>query len=445
MKPLSSPRNFDVIPNFKEYIANFTNLGNLVATFTSIGNTLLLKSSDLQAFRDIFKSQKAQSDIRINEATADLEISKQNEKSVDAALKEVEKMIDDVKQRIEKAKDEMKKKPLSFGDIVGNVGELATAVSAVMAAVPTGGACLLILAPDIISFSKTVYNNATPLVQAIIDDKETQTLTVAKDQYAKVKEDVNDIANASTKVTNLLNVINTIKGGKTPDNSKLMDLVQKGAELAYEHLLKQQDLKSAQMKTKVLGERFVSEEGLQKFHDTAIALTTLSEEIIREAGPKVIQAAFSKVDTFLDFAFRAQRSIEIYLLKDQTQYVYYDVGRVHPDVEADNIRDSDLADFLTTSYQLSFTRLLDPTDMWKAYQIYFDRPLLKGIRRLSFTEPDILETFRSTFTLTFQFRRGHTLSTALPYQDSGCRNRVYWRYGRRRYCLLQTRARWVVL
>ncbi|KAJ5500050.1 hypothetical protein N7453_009101 [Penicillium expansum] len=41
--------------------------------------------------------------------------------------------------------------------------------------------------------------------------------------------------------------------------------------------------------------------------------------------------------------------------------------------------------------------------MWKAYQTYFDRPLLKDIRRLSFTDPGILETFRSTFTLTFSF------------------------------------------
>lgn len=89
-------------------------------------------------------------------------------------------MIDDVKQRIEKAKDEMKRKCLGFQGIVGNIVDLAVAVSVVMAAAPTGGASLLVLAPDIISFSKTVYDNAAPLVQAILDDKKTETLAVAK-------------------------------------------------------------------------------------------------------------------------------------------------------------------------------------------------------------------------------------------------------------------------
>lgn len=45
MNPLGLPRNFDVIPNFKEYMANYSNVANLVTTFTSIGSTLLIKSS----------------------------------------------------------------------------------------------------------------------------------------------------------------------------------------------------------------------------------------------------------------------------------------------------------------------------------------------------------------------------------------------------------------
>ncbi|KAF6748938.1 hypothetical protein DFP72DRAFT_915039 [Ephemerocybe angulata] len=97
-----------------------------------------------------------------------------------------------------------------------------------MAAVPTGGASLLVSVPDIISFSKTVYNNAAPLAKAILDNEENQTLAVAKDQFNKVKEDVDDIGNASKKIANLLDVIDKIKGGKTPDNSKLMDLPEKG-------------------------------------------------------------------------------------------------------------------------------------------------------------------------------------------------------------------------
>ncbi|KAJ5160767.1 uncharacterized protein N7482_007771 [Penicillium canariense] len=107
------------------------------------------------------------------------------------------------------------------------------------------------------------------------------------------------------------------------------------------------------------------------------------------AGEDVLQAASSKVDILLNFAFRAQRSIEIYLLLDQTQYVYYDVGCVHPDIKAEYIRNPDSVVSLTTSYQSSFERLLDPTSMWNTYT--------------SFTDPETLDMFRSTFTLTFSF------------------------------------------
>lgn len=403
MNPLGLARNLDVIPDFDRYITNFTGLGNLVTTFRGIGYTNLLHSSDLQEFQNIFTSQRVQSDVRIQEANADIEISKQSEEDLGVALKEVEKMIDDVRKRIEKAKEDMKQKPLSFREFVGDVAQLATAVSAVMAAAPTGGASLLVLAPDVISLSKTVYDNATPLVQAIIDDKDTETLALAKSQYKKVKQDVNDIKKASDKVTNLLNVIDIIKGAKTPDNSKIMDLVQKGAELAYEYLLKQQELKKAQMRTKALGEKLASEGALQEFHSKAIARTELNEKIIREAGFKILQAASSKVDLLLDFAFRAQRSIEIYLLKDQSQYVYYDVGCVHPDIEAEYIRNADSFVSLTTSYQSSFDRLLDPTSMWDTYRTYFNRQLYTDIHRRSFIDPETLDTFRSTFTLTFSF------------------------------------------
>ncbi|KAH6716891.1 hypothetical protein BKA61DRAFT_718522 [Leptodontidium sp. MPI-SDFR-AT-0119] len=79
----------------------------------------------------------------------------------------VQMMIDDVQQRIEKAKEEMK----------------IVAVGAVMAAVLTGGASLVALAPGVITLSKTVYDNAGPLVQAMMDDKETETLTEATKQF----------------------------------------------------------------------------------------------------------------------------------------------------------------------------------------------------------------------------------------------------------------------
>jgi hypothetical protein len=168
------------------------------------------------------------------------------------------------------------------------------------------------------------------------------------------------------------------------------------------------------METEALTADLTSEKEVLAFHDAAKDLNKLTTEIIREAGLKVIQAAFSRVDILLSLAFRAQRSIESYLLIDQTQLVYYDVGRIHPDAEADYIRDADpannnqtlkaLADAHVTLYQTSFSRILNPTDMFETYNTYFKHlQLRKDIYRHSFSDPKDLETFRATFTLTFNF------------------------------------------
>ncbi|KAL5316524.1 hypothetical protein ACEPPN_015573 [Leptodophora sp. 'Broadleaf-Isolate-01'] len=95
----------------------------------------------------------------------------------------VQMMIDDVQQRIEKAKEEMKSKLMDWKQVAGTVFEVVVAVGAVMAAVLTGGASLVALAPGVITLGKTVYDNAGPLVQAMMDDKETETLTEATKQF----------------------------------------------------------------------------------------------------------------------------------------------------------------------------------------------------------------------------------------------------------------------
>ena len=139
----------------------------------------------------------------------------------------------------------MKRRPLTFCQVVGNVAQLASAVSAVMAAARPGGPSLLLLAPNIVSLTDTVYNNGSELVKAVLDDKQTEARTEVKDKYDAVKSNVEDVTKVSQKITNMVDVIDNIRRAKTSDNSKLIDLVQKWAQLAYEHLLKQQELQMA--------------------------------------------------------------------------------------------------------------------------------------------------------------------------------------------------------
>jgi hypothetical protein len=413
MNPLGLPRDMDVIANFKEYISNLTNLTNLHVTFASIGSVFLLKSTELATFQDVFRSQRMQSQIRIESTMSEIEISVHEEKNLDTALKSVQTMMDTIAAQIEKAKEEMKRKPVSFMDKLKDVAELAAVVASVVAAVPTGGASLLAMAPHVITFTKTAFDNFDPLLKAVIDGEDTETLKKAKGQLEKVKDDRDKIQEASGKITDMVNFIDKIKAAKTPDNSKLVGLLQKAAELAYEYMLKQQDLQIAQMRTAGLKQRLASENELRAFHDQAIARTSIDENITREAGLKIIQSAFAQTDILLKFAFYAQRSIEIYLLVDQTQYVYYDAGRVHPDVEADCLPDPGSINALNTAYMESAKRLLDPTGMWKTWQDYFGQPLKDDIRRLPvFNDPADLAEFRTTYRLAFSF----DVETELPSQ-----------------------------
>lgn len=122
----------------------------------------------------------------------------------------------------------------------------------------------------------------------------------------------------------------------------------------------------------------------------------------------------------LGLAFRAQRSVEIYILEDQIQNVYYDIGYVHPDLEANYVYasyfvdiapgDSKILDNRTTAltvlqaaYNISSSRLLKPGDMQSPYNDYFagDNPPHKDTLRLAYDDPEIISTFRNTLKFTF--------------------------------------------
>lgn len=402
MNPLGLPRDLDIIPDFNGYEDKLTRLTTLVQAFASIGDILVLDSSQQETFRNIFISQRSQSSIRVAEAEDGINESSRDEENIRVAMKELDKMIADVQQRIKSAEEEMKGKLLSFKDVAGNVFQFATAVSAVMAAAPTGGASLLVLAPDIMTFGSTVYDKAAPIVQAILDDKKTESLTKAKEQYSKVKADVDAIGETSKKVTELLGVIDKMRSKKTADNSKVMDLVLKGAELAYDYMLKNQELSQAKLRREAFERKKASELVLLSFHNEAIDGLGLDAEVIRNAGLKVMQAAFSQLDVVLTAAFYVQRSIEIYLLIDQARYVYFDAGWVHPDVEAELLRQSKFSQLIAT-YAQSRARLLDPAGMSSTYQRYFTDGIRKDIHTLDPFHDDDIEAFRSTFTLTFDF------------------------------------------
>ena len=114
-----------------------------------------------------------------------------------------------------------------------------------------------------------------------------------------------------------------------------------------------------------------------------------------------------KVDTLLSVAFRAERSLEIYALGSEARTLLFDAGYVHPDVDRDFTDQRLNSDFkqnnaaLIAAYTDSWGRLLQPELMRNDYTAYFKGLQDELIRTLSFTDPEILQTFRDTHDLAF--------------------------------------------
>ncbi|MDX1928829.1 MAG: hypothetical protein SFV81_20025 [Pirellulaceae bacterium] len=127
--------------------------------------------------------------------------------------------------------------------------------------------------------------------------------------------------------------------------------------------------------------------------------------ILDDSAITTVRTAQRAVDALLADAFRAQRSVEIYTLKDVSGLVYYDSGFIHPDIEADFA--SELLDrpSLIQAYQASWANLLQPISLQNAYVGYFsgdpNYDFAPDLLTLEFTAPDLLSRFRTSRTLQF--------------------------------------------
>ncbi|KJK79839.1 hypothetical protein H634G_04078 [Metarhizium anisopliae BRIP 53293] len=93
-------------------------------------------------------------------------------------------------------------------------------------------------------------------------------------------------------------------------------------------------------------------------------------------------------------------------IRDQIQNVLYDIGHVHPDLEGDYAFFSVSTVELVSAYDTSISKgLVRPTSMYNPYLNYLESPKA-DISRHIFDDAETLETFRSTFTMTFEMDVG---------------------------------------
>ncbi|KAJ9118100.1 hypothetical protein QFC22_003999 [Naganishia vaughanmartiniae] len=400
---LGMQRDLDVVPDFDKYIGEFTSFGPLVLQLFATGVSQVLHAVDLQSLQALPMIDKQKAKDALASAKDSNSIAQTERQDVDDSIAELDQKVESVRQEIQGALAEMEHHGITFGQIVkavGTVAQVATAVISVIGAIPTGGASLIALVPDVIALTKTITDVA-PIVSAIFTSGSEDTLKKVKAEYGKVGKDVSTIIDSTKAVVSMVTLIENLAKGTTPDNSKYLALVKRGAELAHELMLQYRQRNLSEM-------RVAATENTIKRSQDLVELTTqigdtinLTATTLRIAGLCVIKSAQLKVDILQGFAFEAQRSVEIYTLKDESATLHFDAGYIHPDVEAD-FREHFISDAqLIAAYTGSWSHIVQPIDLQQDYTSYWaTEPAQSDIRRLSFTGSDV-ERFRQTLTLSF--------------------------------------------
>jgi hypothetical protein len=398
---LGLARTLDLIPNFDRYISAFTGFGPLLFGTFNTGIVEVLNANEIGRLSDIVHLQQ----VAVENTVADTqdELSQAAAAQADAAdeVTKARAAVADAQTQILAAQADQQNQSFSIGGLIGIVGEIGGAVASVIAAIPTGGASLIALVPDVIALSESVATSVGPITSALFAQEEPD-LKKVKDTYGKVSKDVAAAITAGKTVVNFVNLVEKLAAGTTPDNSRAVALVQRGVELIHAELLAEHRNDQALLLVKAVQAKLDRTKALLAEYVQLEQNLQLDMKVLRDAGLHLIRSAQAHVDSLLGFAFRAQRSVEIYTLQAESRNVSFDAGYVHPDTDRDFAEGALSNAQLVAAYTDSWSRLLQPIQLQQDYLAYFDNNQLDNdIRRLSFTDPDLIQVARDTRAVSF--------------------------------------------
>lgn len=366
---LGLPRELDLLPRFQDYINAFTSFTPLVLQFFSIGVAETLNAGVLDSIKTLIVAQQMTAENALQDTLADAAIAK-------TELKQATDEADYLQQQLQQATTDLQNAiptmtaDFSLGTIFGAVAGIATAIVSVIAAIPTAGTSLVALVPAVLALSASVVANATPIAAEVLKGDPLDTKAV-KDAYAKVDKDVSAVIAGGKAIVSFVGVVNKLTMGTTPDNAASVALVKRGAELTHQILLaRNQVILSQQRNDALTSKQGRTEQMIAWAKDQAM---NLQPDQIRQAGFACIQMTQLKLDTLLTFAFLAQRSAEIYTLKDESANLLLDAGYISPDITHAYRDHLFHADAFMNPLIASFGKLLQPIEMQKDFFDYFRR------------------------------------------------------------------------
>ncbi|MFE9662921.1 hypothetical protein [Streptomyces sp. NPDC005955] len=404
---LGLPPDLDVVPNFDKYIEAFTRFLTPVLQFLGIGVNGIIASKTIGDLADIAGQLSLQAAAARDDADRTLGIARTEQDQADDDVTYAQEQLDQVTAAISRAIVEAQQQPdppgISFGGIVATVAEVGGAILSVAAAVPTAGASLVALAPNLMLLADTVFDNAAPIAQALLrgDDADLAEIKAA---YNTVDQDASAVIGGAGTIVNFVTVARRFAQVTTARNSPHVELIKRGTDLTHELLLARNRAVLARQRVDAGTARLARAQGVAAQADALQHRQVLDAEVVKQTGLLAISTAQSKADALLGLAFRAKRSVEIYTLKNEDAHFPLDAGRISPDLATDyyekEIDEARLASELTSSWGKIFTLV----DMQADYTGYFDGPLDQDWLRRSFKPSDaqvvdLKSHHRFTFTI----------------------------------------------
>ena len=398
---LGLPRELDLLPDFKTYKTPFDTTVPQLLHFVQMAINPLTESITQAQLGQLVAIQlqhavatKANLSLDVPTAEGEKEFAEKDEEFLDSQLQQLG-------EEIIAKKAEMERHEFNLGEVFGTLAQVAAAVVGIAGAIPTFGASLVALVPAMASLSNVVFDNFDDVAKALfagnaVDNKEV------KDAYDKVDKKADAIIKSGKTIVNFIKVIKEISSRVTPDNAQHIALVKQGVEVAHKLLLARHRVTLANMQLEAAKAKVSNVDAVIQQANMALASIHNTALLMRNTAVLALMLVRARSDAAMRMAFRAQRSVEIYTLKDQSDTVHLDTGVISPEVDRQyqegRISEAQLVPILLQSWG----KILSPIDLEDTYQTYISQPRGTDWHRKSFREGPEIESLKAKYRFDFR-------------------------------------------
>lgn len=362
----------DILPDFETYINAFDRFAPLASAFLLEGIGQLIAAGTRDALAAMTREQGRSVGLARDRFESDVAIGTSEK---DIAVREAEfirQQLDQATADLQAEMNKLEDTSFSFGDFIGTVAQVATAVVGVIAAIPTLGASLVATVPAMVSLVSTVAAEVEPITKALGAGTKADTAKV-EEAYKKVGKNVEAVMGAGKAIVNFVTLVKTLTSPADADNAAEVALVRRGAELAHQLLIAQNRVALADQRISAAQSQAARAAELARESEALADSIQVDAAGVRQLGLLAIKIAQANADALNGMAFRAARAVEILTLQPQAKNVALDAGLISPEIwwrfNEDDVTATELSAMLTASWG----RMLQPISIQQDYLAYFQQ------------------------------------------------------------------------